>query len=85
MEILITGRLKSITTSLLDKLTAQHKVVLLSDDINKNVIGQNCRYFVQSINQASLIKLFSSYSFDSVIYFAGRPDEASDASVDMPQ
>ena len=69
---------------MLDKLTAQHKVVLLSDDVNKNVIGQDCRYFVQSINQSSLIKLFSSYSFDSVIYFAGRPDEASDASFDMP-
>ena len=83
MEILITGRLKSISTSYLDKLTNQHKVVLASDDVNKNIIGKKCKMFNEPISSQGFIKLFSSYSFDTVIYFACRPEERLDYFGDM--
>ncbi|HBL85283.1 MAG: hypothetical protein A2Y17_03550 [Clostridiales bacterium GWF2_38_85] len=75
MEILLTGSLKSISTSFVDKLTDLYKVVLASNDINKNIIGKECKSFSEQLSSQGFMKLFSTYSFETVIYFAGRPDE----------
>ena len=75
MDIFLTGRLKSISTSFIDRLTDSYQVVIASDNFNKSIVGDKCKSFNEEIGSQGFNKLFSTYSFGTVIYFCGRPDE----------
>lgn len=75
MDIFITGRLKSISTSLVDRLASSYQVVLASEDFNRTTIGEKSKSFSEPIGSQGFNKLFTTYSFNTVLYFCGRPDE----------
>lgn len=75
MDILVTGRLASISSSFYDKLTQQYKVVAASDDIDTAIIGRKCTPYQISTQDEQFRKLFTSYTFSKVIYFTARPEE----------
>lgn len=83
MEILVTGRLASISSSFYDKLTEHHKVITASDDLDPGIIGRLCTPFKMSIQDEQFNKLFISYSFQKVIYFTDRPEEKNNYFLDF--
>lgn len=83
MEILVTGRLASISSSFYDKLTEHHKVIAVSDDLDTSIIGRLCTPFKMSIQDEQFNKLFISYSFQRVIYFTDRPEEKNNYFLDF--
>lgn len=62
--------LSSISAGFCDKLCSRHKIVLASDDIEKNNIGKKAISFVIQQDDEKLEKIFHSYNFGTVLFFS---------------
>lgn len=78
MEILLTGHLSSVSESFCKKLALRHKVVACSEDIIPAHLGKSCITYAQNPEDNEFLKLFTTYYFETVIYFAKRPEENVD-------
>ena len=74
MDILVTGQLATVSSSFCDKLSKHYRVVASSEDININYIGNIFKKFNYAVNSESYSKLFNVYSFETVVFFANRPE-----------
>ena len=74
MDILVTGRLAPVSASFFAPLAGQYKVVAASDDLDEAAAGKGCTPFAFSVMDEAFAKLFHSYSFEAVVYFAARPE-----------
>lgn len=70
MEILMTGKLASITEEVAQQLLMNHKVAFASSDLVPEHLGKRATPFQISPHDPDFEKIFSSYHFDAVIYFA---------------
>lgn len=70
MELLLTGRLSSISAGFCNNLCTGHKVVLASEDINKDNVGKSAIPFLIKTDSDKFVKLFHSYNFGTVIFFS---------------
>ena len=70
MNILITGRLASITEAVSEELSKRHKVVFASDDIQPEQLGKQANRFKASPSDTDFERIFHSYHFQVVVYFA---------------
>lgn len=80
MNILMTGNLSSMTTSIVDEFVKRkHHLVLVSEDADKLGI-RSSKIIVHAANPADLIyrDVVSSYGFDIVIYLATREEQFFD-------
>lgn len=77
MEILITGRIGALTAPFFERLQA-HKVVLASEDLPKTEKGSRVVPYAFGLLEPSFEKLYHSYSFDTVLFFAERLEEGAD-------
>lgn len=70
MELLLTGRLASVSAELCNNLCSYHKVVLASEDVDKDNLGKSAIPFTIKPEGDKLSKLFLSYNFGAVIFFS---------------
>ena len=70
MDILMTGRLAGLTSSVSDPLVRNHKVVMASDDLIASGKRKGVTPFRISPHGAGFEKIFHSYAFDTVLFFA---------------
>ena len=74
MDILITGKLATFTSSFCSKIAVRHKVVMASTDINSKAIGNTANIFKLSPHDDDFEKLFNSYNFDTAIFCSQHPE-----------
>jgi len=70
LELLLTGRLSAISAGFCNNLCNQHKVVLASDDVNKDNVGKTAIPFNIKTDSDKFAKLFRSYNIGTVIFFS---------------
>lgn len=71
MDILFTGRLSSITSTVVDALIASgHNIAYASDDINMDFIGKKITPFRISPSSDEFERIFNSYNFNIVLFFS---------------
>lgn len=73
MDILITGRLKSITGAVGEQLIQRHKVAFASDDVVPEQLGGVGTPFQISPGDKDFEKIFHSYHFRVVIFLSQIP------------
>lgn len=78
MELLITGRLSSLSASFCDRMSEKHKLLLSSTDIDNAVIGKAATPYKIAPHDAGFEKLFHSHTFGAAIFFSQRPEENKD-------
>ena len=69
MNILITGRLASITDAVCEELSERHKVVFASNDVQPAQLSKKINRFKSSPCDEDFEKIFHSYHFHTVIFF----------------
>lgn len=74
MDILLTGRLSAVSHSFCDQLTPYGKVVASATDLQAAYLGNLHKMFAYSIGSDEYHRLFSIYSFDTVVFFLGIPE-----------
>jgi len=70
LELLFTGKLSSISAGFCNNLCTQHKVILASEDVNKDNVGKTAIPFSVKSDSDKFAKLFRSYNFETVIFFS---------------
>ena len=70
MDILITGRLASLTEELHAPLTQNHRVVIASDDLTGEHHGKNVTPFCIAPRDEEFERIFHSHTFGAVLFFA---------------
>ena len=70
MNILITGRLATATEAISEQLSKRHKVIFASEDICPEQLGKQSNRFKASPSDRDFERIFHSYHFQVVIYFA---------------
>lgn len=70
MDILVTGRLASITGQIGEALKRRHKVVYASDDLVSDRLPKGITPFSLAPGSREFERIFHSYHFDVVIFFA---------------
>lgn len=70
MEILLTGKLSAISAGFCNDLCSQHKVILASEDVNKDNVGKTAIPFNITTDSEKFPRLFRSYNIGTVIFFS---------------
>lgn len=83
METLITGQIDMLSQSFLDQLGSRTDVILSSEEELPPFSGRHITQYHQSIRDNHFLNLFSSYSFDAVIYFLSRPENMAKDSFEL--
>lgn len=75
MELLLTGWVAALSAPFCRRLTEEHKLVVAAKQIPSVDLGRGVDPFSYGLHEDRFEKLFHSYSFDTVMYFARRPEE----------
>lgn len=84
MDVLLTGNLSALTPEFVKQLSVANKVVLVAEDIEditKKDLPKEAMSFSFSISDAIFDKLFKSYSFGAVIFFANRGEQQKEQNL----
>ena len=78
MDILITGNLSAGIPELSQQLFNNNKLIFAAKDITKDNLNKEAITFNYDPDEPMFEKLFKSYSFGAVIFFAGRREQRKD-------
>ncbi len=81
MEILITGNLSAGIPELSQQLFDNNRLVFAAKDIAKDNLNKEAVTFSYGPDEPIFEKLFKSYSFGVVIFFAGRQEQRKDNQI----
>lgn len=70
MEILVTGRLASLTGDIYSRMINNHKIVAASDDLVLESLGDKVTPFQIAPCDEEFEKIFHAYRFDQIIFFS---------------
>lgn len=70
MDILLTGRLLSLSAGISEPMTVHHKVVAASDDLVSGRFGKTVVPFQISPHDPEFERIFHAYNFETVIFFS---------------
>ena len=74
MDILVTGKLATMTSAFCNKISSRHKLVMVSEDVNAKNIGASANVFKLSPCDSDFEKLFNSYNFDTAVFCSQHPE-----------
>ena len=83
MELLLTGWVAALSAPFCRRLTEEHKLVVAAKQIPSVDLGRGVDPFSYGLHEDRFEKLFHSYSFDTVMYFARRPEEDGSCADDL--
>ena len=83
MELLLTGWVAALSAPFCRRLTEEHKLVVAAKQIPSVDLGRGVDPFSYGLHEDRFEKLFHSYSFDTVMYFARRPEEDGACADDL--
>lgn len=74
METLVTGYIDIVSQSFLTHMSMKSDIIVSSERELLTVPGRNITTYHQSVLSDDFLNLFSSYSFDAVIFFLNAPE-----------
>lgn len=83
MELLLTGKLSSISEGFCNTLCEQHKVVLASEDIDNDNVGKASIPFNIQPKGEDFSRLLKSYDFGAVIFFSSAAEGIRESSGEL--
>ena len=70
MEILLTGRLGSLSGDVCAHMVENHKIVAASDDLSSGLLNEKVTPFQIAPCEEEFEKIFHAYRFDQIIFFS---------------
>lgn len=83
MELLLTGWVAALSAPFCRRLAEEHKLVVAAERVPSVDFGRGVNPFSYDLHEAWFEKLFHSYSFGTVMYFARRPEEDGACADDL--
>lgn len=74
METLLTGKIDILSQSFLTHLSMKSSLIISSENESLQFSGKNITLYYQSILDDDFLNLYSSYTFDAVIFFLSTPE-----------